>query len=362
MVRTILHEVADLGQSAWLDAISRDLIVSGGLARWAEQGIAGVTTNPSIFEKAIADTSDYDEQIIALADEGKGASEIYEALTLQEVGAAADILSPLWERSKGVDGYVSLEVDPFLASDRDTTVSEAERLFAALGRPNVMIKIPATAEGITAVEGCIAAGVNVNATLIFSQDQYAAVAEAYVKGLEARAAKGQDLSPASVASVFVSRVDGAVDKALAAKGEASLKGRIAVDNARMTYQRFKEIFSGARWDALASKGARPQRPLWASTGTKDPAYSDVKYVQELIGPDTVDTIPPQTLAAFLDHGKAIVTICDDIDGARARLARIDELGINLRAVCAKLIEDGLASFEGAFGSLIAAIEKKASRR
>ena len=357
MVRTVLHEVCDLGQSVWLDTISRDLIVSGGLERWVEQGVSGVTTNPSIFEQAIAGSRDYDEAIVEMFGRGRSASEVYEALTLQEVGTAADILRPVFDRTNGLDGYVSLEVNPLLASDRDSTVSEAKRLFALLDRPNVMIKIPATPEGVEALEACIAAGVNVNSTLIFSQEQYASVAEAYIRGLRAGGA-AKNPCPASVASVFVSRVDTAVDKALAEKGEAALRGKIAVDGTRMTYQRFKKIFSGPEWEALAAGGARVQRPLWASTGTKDPAYSDVKYVQELIGPDTVNTVPPKTITAFLDHGRAVSLVEDDLEGARARLDRIRELGIDLDAVCAKLMADGIESFNGAFRSLLSAIEKK----
>ena len=359
-MRTVLHETAELGQSVWLDTISRDLILSGGLKQWMEQGVAGVTTNPSIFEQAIANTGDYDGEIASMARAGRSAAEIYEALTLQEVGAAADILKPVHDRTRGLDGYVSLEVNPLLASDRDSTVSEARRLFAALSRPNVMIKIPATPEGIEAVEACIAAGVNVNATLIFSEEQYAAVAEAYIRGLEARALQGVALGTASVASVFVSRVDTAVDKLLKAKGETALLGKIAVDGIRSAYRRFRDLFSGPRWEALAAKGGRVQRPLWASTGTKNPAYSDVLYLEELIGPDTVNTVPPKTLSAFLDHGRAARTIEDDPGGARARRARLAELGIDLGAVCAALLEEGLAAFESAFRSLMAAIEQKAA--
>ncbi|MBR1673295.1 MAG: transaldolase [Fretibacterium sp.] len=362
MPRTVLHDVFDLGQSAWLDTISRSLIASGGLAQWIEQGVVGVTTNPSIFEGAIAKTEDYDPEIAEMAGKGKTASDIYEALTLQEVGAAADIMRPVYDRTKGQDGYVSLEVNPLLASDLASTVSEAKRLFSILNRPNVMIKIPATPEGVAAVEQCVAAGVNVNATLIFSEAQYASVAEAYIKGLKARAAKGESLAVASVASVFVSRVDTAVDKALAAKAENSLCGKIAVDGIRLTYQRFKNIFSGSEWDALVAKGAKVQRPLWASTGTKNPVYSDVKYVQELIGPNTVNTVPPSTLTAFVDHGKAKAAIEDDLDGAKVRMKRLNEVGIDLSVVCAKLLADGLESFNGAFKSLLAAIEKKAGKK
>ncbi len=356
MKKTSISETSKLGQSIWLDTISKDLIMQGGLARWIEDGVAGVTTNPAIFEQAIAKTKDYDSEIEAMAKAGKNTSEIYEALTLQEVSAAADIMKPVYDRSKGLDGYVSLEVNPLLASDYTSTVSEAKRLFAALARPNVMIKIPATPEGVMAVKDCIAAGINVNATLIFSIEQYAAIAEAYIEGLEIRASSGGSLDVASVASVFVSRIDGALDKMLADKNENALAGKIAIDNTRMTYQRFKKIFSGSRWDALKSKGARVQRPLWASTGTKNPSYSDVLYVDELIGADTVNTVPPKTLSAFLDHGRAALKVEADLDGAGKRLARLAELGIDLKAVCSQLLSEGLESFNAAFRSLLNAIE------
>ena len=356
---SVLHEVFNLGQSAWLDYISRDLIASGGLAEWISKGVVGVTTNPSIFEGAIAKTQDYDSEVKSLAKEGKNASEIYEVLTLQEVGAAADILKPVYDKTNGLDGYVSLEVSPLLASDRDTTVSEAKRLFKTLNRPNVMIKVPATPEGISALEECIASGVNVNSTLIFSEEQYAQVAEAYVKGIKARAAKNLDLKVASVASVFVSRVDAAVDKLLTEKGKTDLCGKIATDSIKLTYERFKKIFSGSEWEELASKGAKVQRPLWASTGTKNKAYSDVKYVEDLIAPNTVNTIPPATMTAFVDHGKAALTLESDIDGAHARMKALSEAGIDLKAVCAKLLADGVEAFNGAFRSLMSAIENKA---
>ena len=357
-MRTVLHEAAELGQSVWLDTISRDLILSGGLERWIEQGVVGVTTNPSIFEQAIANTKDYDGEIAAMAREGREAAEIYEVLTLREVGSAADILRPVHERTQGLDGYVSLEVNPLLASDRESTVSEAKRLFAALDRPNVMIKIPATPEGVEALEDCIAAGVNVNSTLIFSEAQYASVAEGYIRGLEARALQRLPLAVASVASVFVSRVDTAVDKLLAARGETALLGRTAIDGIRATYRRFRDIFSGPRWDVLAgpARGARVQRPLWASTGTKNPAYSDVLYLETLIGPDTVNTVPPKTLTAFLDHGRAERTLDAAPDGALAK--RLGELGIDLDAVCSTLLSDGILAFESAFRSLLSAIEEK----
>ena len=336
---TTIHKVFGLGQSIWLDYISKSLIASDGLEEWISSGVVGVTTNPSIFENAIAKTSDYDEEIAALTKAGKSTAEIYETLTLQEVGAAADILRPVYDKTSGKDGYVSLEVNPLLASDKDTTISEAKRLFALLNRPNVMIKIPATPEGISALTECIASNVNVNSTLIFSQAQYTEVAKAYITGTN-RGGKA-----ASVASVFVSRVDGAVDKLV----PPELQGRIAVDGIKLMYQAFKGLFAGAE---------QVQRPLWASTGTKNPAYSDVKYIDELIGADTVNTVPPATLTAFLDHGKPALTVETGLDQAKADLEKVKALGVNMDEVCAKLLADGLTSFNKAFESLMSAIEKK----
>ncbi|MBQ6969758.1 MAG: transaldolase, partial [Synergistaceae bacterium] len=284
---TTIHQAFNLGQSIWLDYINRELVASGGLQEWINLGVTGVTTNPSIFENAIAKTSDYDSAIKSLSSQGKSTAEIYEALTIQEVGAAADIMRQVYDRTSGKDGYVSLEVNPLLASDRETTISEAKRLFAILNRPNVMIKIPATPEGISALTECVASGVNVNSTLIFSHGQYVEVAKAYLEGVK-RGGKAE-----SVASVFVSRVDSAVDKLLSEKGETSLCGKIAVDGIRLMYQEFRRLFAGA---------SQVQRPLWASTGTKNKAYSDVKYVDELIGYGTVNTVPPATLEAFVNHG------------------------------------------------------------
>lgn len=344
---TAIHQAFNLGQSIWLDYINRELVASGGLQEWINLGVTGVTTNPSIFENAIAKTADYDSAIKSMSAEGKSTAEIYEALTVQEVGAAADIMRQVYDRTNGKDGYVSLEVNPLLASDRDTTISEAKRLFALLNRPNVMIKIPATPEGIEALTECIASNVNVNSTLIFSQSQYVDVAKAYLEGVN-RGGKA-----ASVASVFVSRVDGAVDKLLAEKGETSLCGRIAVDGIRLMYQEFRRLFAGA---------GQVQRPLWASTGTKNKAYSDVKYVEELIGPDTVNTVPPATLEAFVNHGKAVLTLETGIAEAEADMKRLAEIGVDLGEVCAKLLADGLKSFNAAFESLMSAIESKAGKR
>lgn len=339
---TVIHEVFDLGQSIWLDYISKSLIASGGLEEWIKNGVVGVTTNPSIFENAIAKTADYDEEIASLSRAGKTTAEIYEVLTLQEVGAAADILRPVYDRTGGKDGYVSLEVNPLLASDRDTTISEAKRLFALLNRPNVMIKIPATPEGISALTECIASNVNVNSTLIFSHEQYVSVAKAYLEGVK-RGGRA-----ASVASVFVSRVDSAVDKL----APANLQGKIAVDGIKLMYQAFKELFRGAE---------QIQRPLWASTGTKNKAYSDVKYIEELIGPNTVNTVPPATLEAFLNHGHSALTLESGLDEAKSDLEKVKDSGVNMDEVCAKLLADGLKSFNGAFESLMSAIETKGAK-
>jgi transaldolase len=360
MAVTVLHETAQLGQSVWLDSISRKLLRMGELEEWIAKGVLGVTTNPAIFEQAIAKTTDYDEEILALSREGKSAPEIYEFLTLQEVGAAADVLRPVYDRTNGVDGYVSLEVNPLLAADAASTVSEAARLFSALCRPNVMIKIPATPEGITAIETCIADGINVNATLIFSTKQYISVAQAYIQGLRRRAEKELPLSIASVASVFVSRIDSAVDPLLSQRGEAlsDLKGHVAIDNTRMTYAEFKSIFEASDWRLLSEKGARVQRPLWASTGTKNLAYSDVLYVENLIGKDTVNTIPPMTLNAFLEHGSAEIKLEEDLTLARSRLDRLAQAGINLDVVCANLLKEGVDAFNAAFDILTRSLAKK----
>lgn len=367
MNKTVLHRTAELGQSIWLDTISRELLVSKELDAWVEKGVLGVTTNPAIFEQAIAKTTDYDGEIADLAARGRSAAEIYEALTLQEVRSAADVLRSVYDRTAKRDGYVSLEVNPLLASDAASTVSEAERLFGALARPNVMIKIPATPEGVKAIEACIALGININATLIFSAPQYESVAEAYLRGLEQRVAKGLSPDVASVASVFVSRLDGVVDALLADSGDPSageMKGRIAIDSTRATYQSYRRIFdpNHPRWKNLVAAGARVQRPLWASTGTKNPEYPDTLYVDSLIGPDTVNTIPPKTLNAFMDHGVAAPTLENDIAGAAARLKRLAAMGIDANAICAKLLKDGVDSFNAAFGSLMKSIADKAEKR
>jgi len=360
---TKLEALARLGQSIWYDNIRRSLLESGELAGLMEKGVRGLTSNPSIFEKAIAGSSDYDEALEALAREGLSDTGIFEALAVEDIRWAADLLRPVYTRTEGADGYVSLEVSPTLAHETEDTIREAKRLFSLLDRPNVMIKVPATPAGIPAVRALIGAGVNVNVTLMFSLAHYDAVAEAYLSGLEELVAAGSDPSEvASVASFFVSRVDTAVDRELAAMGNESLLGKIAIANAKVAYARFKETFSGPRWEGLASRGARVQRPLWASTGTKNPHYSDTLYVDALIGPHTVNTVPPETLHAFLERGTLAPTLEEGVDEARAQLTRLTELGIDLPAITEQLQEEGVAAFSAAFEALLDSIRKKRAER
>jgi len=368
-----LVDLGRLGQSPWLDFIERGLIESGELARLVrEDGIRGVTSNPTIFEKAISGGTAYDGQIGILAGRGASVMEAYKELVTEDIRRAADVLRPVFDASGGGDGHVSLEVDPDLAYDSRRTVERAVELFRAVGRPNVLIKIPATLEGLPAIEETIARGIPVNVTLIFSGKRYEEVAQAYIRGLERLAAAGKDpRTVASVASFFVSRVDSAVDKLLdaviprwpgspKAQTAISLKGKVAVANARLAYARFREIFSGPRWEALAGKGARLQRPLWASTGTKNPAYSDVLYVEDLIGPDTVNTLPVATIDAFRDHG----TVADALTGREAEAREIlDDLGlldIGIEEVCEKLSLDGVNSFTESYRKLLDTIEHRLS--
>jgi transaldolase/transaldolase/glucose-6-phosphate isomerase len=357
-----LKELGAQGQSVWLDYIRRNLLQNGELKRLVEEdGIRGVTSNPTIFEKAIAGSTDYDEALRAqLAENPNAAVEaLYEPLAIEDIQMAADALRPLFDATGGEDGYVSLEVSPHLAHDTENTISEAKRLRAAVDRPNLMIKVPATTAGIPAVERLIADGVNVNVTLMFSKSHYEAVARAYVQGLERCA---DPTKVASVASFFVSRVDTMVDKALEANGRAdaqALMGKIAIANSRIVYRRFLEIFHSEGFAALRQRGARVQRPLWASTGTKNPAYSDVLYVENLIGPETVNTLPPDTINAFRDHGKIPgATVKEGWAEADAALARLSSLGIDLGAITEKLQEDGVAAFAASFDQLMAALDKK----
>ena len=363
MNTTSLHRINALGQSIWYDNIRRALIEMGDLQALIDKGVTGVTSNPTIFEKAIAGSADYDTDIRRLTNEGKSVTEIYETLATTDIASGADLLRPIYERTAGADGFISLEVSPTLAHDTPGTIAEGKRLFAALGRPNVMIKVPATPAGIPAIRALIGAGVNVNVTLIFDTAQYEAVANAYLAGLEDWASGGGDLSKvASVASFFVSRVDSSIDKLLEkVEGGAALMGQAAIANAKVAYARFGELFSGARWSALAVAGARVQRPLWASTGTKNPKYSDVLYIDTLIGPDTVNTVPPATLTAILDHGVAARTIDVNVAQAHETLAQLMQLGINIRVVAEALQTEGVASFAKSFETLMAALSEKRQR-
>jgi transaldolase/glucose-6-phosphate isomerase len=375
---TKLHQLARLGQAIWLDYIRRSFITSGDLQALIDQGLRGITSNPTIFEKAIAGSADYDQDLHHLVDEGKTVEEIYEALTLDDIRRAADLLHKVYEQTDGADGYVSLEVSPTLAYDTEGTIAEARRLFATLDRPNVMIKVPATPAGIPAIETLIGQGLNINVTLMFSLAHYEAVAEAYIAGLEKLAAHGGNVSQvASVASFFVSRVDSAVDLALEAIGTSealALQGQIAIANARMAYARFRQKFSGHRWDRLAAQGARVQRPLWASTSTKNPLYPDTLYVDSLIGPDTVNTVPPATLNAFRDHGTVAPTLGigpsalrqgsgqasprASLDEARIQLARLAQLGVDLSVITQNLQDEGVTKFAQSFEALMASIAEK----
>lgn len=359
---TKLHELNALGQSIWLDFIRRSFIAQGDMQALLDQGVRGVTSNPTIFEKAIAGSDDYDDDLQQLVAAGKSVDEIYEALVFADISRAAELLRPLYDATNGADGYISLEVSPTLAHNTEGTIAEAKRLFATLDQPNVMIKIPATPAGIPAISAVIGAGINVNVTLIFSLGQYEAVAEAYLSGLEHLAEQGGKLSSvASVASFFVSRVDTSVDKALAQLGEVELQGKAAVANAKNAYAHFHTLFSGPRWDKLAEQGAHVQRPLWASTGTKDPRYPDTLYIDSLIGPDTVNTVPPAALQAFLDHGTVALTLAAGLDEARAQLAQLTEHGINLDAITDQLQDDAVASFAQSFEALMTSIAEKRER-
>lgn len=354
-----------IGQAIWLDFIRRGMFGSGEFQRYLEIGISGVTSNPTIFEKAIGGSTDYDDALRRFPKHDASTMEVYETLAIEDIRAAADMLAPIYEQTGRADGYVSLEVNPRLAYNTEGTIAEAERLFRAVNRPNLMIKVPATPEGIPATRKLIGEGINVNATLIFSLDLYAQVREAYLGGLEDLVQRGGDPGRVgSVASFFVSRVDTAVDAQLQTriergeKGLESALGKAAVANAKLAYQAFKETFSSPRFAALRARGARVQRPLWASTSTKNPAYSDVLYVEPLIGPDTVNTLPPETIQAFLDHGHAEAAIEKGVPEARQTMARLAELGIDMGAITTKLLADGVKAFADSFDKLLAGIDSK----
>jgi transaldolase/glucose-6-phosphate isomerase len=362
-----LRDLAKTGQSVWFDQMERRLVSSGDLQRMIdEDDLRGLTSNPTIFEKAIGGSDDYEEQLRTLASQNKSRDEIYDAITIEDIGNAADVFRPVYDRCKGGDGFCSLEVSPLLARDTAGTASEAKRLFAVLGRPNVMIKIPATPEGIPAIEESIAAGININITLIFSNDVYAKVMEAYIRGLERRVEQSLPINEiASVASFFVSRIDALAEKQIEARLKEkddpevrSLLGKVAIANAKLAYQLFKETFSGERWEKLRHHGANVQRPLWASTGTKNPAYSDVLYIESLIGADTVNTVPPATYKAFKDHGRVALTLEADLDEAREVMRKFEANGFSLKAITDKLTDDGVKSFDESFVSLMATIEAR----
>lgn len=363
-----LHKLQALGQSIWLDYIRRDLLSSGELRRLIEEdGLRGITSNPAIFEKSITGSHYYDDDIRTMALEGKDVKAIYEGLSQQDVQRAADEFRPMYNSSDGADGYVSLEVNPYLAHNTDGTLEEARQLWVALNRPNVFIKIPATAEGLPAIQQLISEGINVNVTLLFGLPRYRQVAQAYIAGIEARAAQGKPIKTvASVASFFVSRIDALVDplmeKSIAQDGnEAHLAckahGQVAIASAKLAYQIHQEIFGGDRFKTLATQGARVQRLLWGSTSVKNPDYSDLKYVEALIGADTVNTVPIETLAAYRDHGDPKIRIEEDVERAGQLLARLPELGINLDAVTQQLEDEGVEKFTKPFDKLMAALLK-----
>jgi transaldolase / glucose-6-phosphate isomerase len=370
-----LQSLADHGQAVWLDFLSRGFIAKGGLKKLVDDdGLRGVTSNPSIFEQAIGHSDEYDDAIARmLKAQDRGIGEIFEQLAIEDIKHATDVLRPVYDATKGADGYVSIEVSPYLAKDTAATLEEAKHLWQEIGRRNLMIKVPATQEGLPAVRDLIASGINVNITLLFAQAVYEQVVEAYLSGLEALAAKNGDVSKiASVASFFVSRIDTAVDKLLddkIAKANdpdekarlTALKGKIAIANARLAYQRYKRLFGGERWNKLAAKGARPQRLLWASTGTKNKAYSDVLYVEELIGSNTVNTIPTATMDAFRDHGKVRDTLDANVADAKRALDDLAHAGISLDAVTDKLVEDGVRLFAEAADKLFGAVATKRSK-
>jgi transaldolase len=361
MATSRLHKLAEHGQSPWIDFLSRDLVRSGGLERMiAEDAIRGVTSNPTIFQKAISSGNAYDEQLRELAAGVDDPKDLFVELATRDVRDACGLLRGVWESgSRGRDGYVSIEVDPTLAYDTEATIDQAARFHELIDRPNLFVKIPATKEGLPAIEEMISRGKSINVTLIFSLERYGEVAEAYVRGLERLVEAGGDPSPvASVASFFVSRVDTETDRRIddiGAPGE--LKGKLAIANAKLAYQRYKEVFSGERWETLAAKGAVPQRCLWASTSTKNPEYRDVMYVEELIGPETVDTMPEETISAFQDHGRVEPTLERGLDEARDLFRRLEEAGIDYDDVVATLEREGVDKFAASFEELLDGIRK-----
>jgi transaldolase len=371
-----LKALLSYGQSMWLDYIRRDLLTSGKLKTMIEEdGLRGMTSNPSIFEKAIGESSLYDDMLKSLASRPDlSATARYEQIAIRDIQAAADILKPVYESSKYRDGFVSLEVSPLLALETQQTLDEARRLWKTVNRENVMIKVPGTAEGIPAIRQLVSEGININVTLLFAQEVYEKVAEAYIAGVEDLAKRGGDLKKmAGVASFFISRIDTLVDSMIDDKMKAtsdpqpqallkSLKGKVAIANGKLTYQRYQKIFSGARWEVLTAKGAQTQRVLWASTSTKNPEYRDVMYVEELIGPNTVDTMPPATVDAFRDHGKLRNSLTENVAGAQKVMDDLAKSGISMKAVTTKLTTDGVKLFADAFHKLLAVVEKSVEQK
>jgi len=371
-----LKDLLKYGQSMWLDYIRRDLFTTGKLKAMIEDdGLRGMTSNPAIFEKAIADSSLYDDILHSLAPQKDlAATAKYEQIAIRDIRDAADQLRGVYEQTNFRDGYVSLEVSPYLANKTQETIDEARRLWKTVQRENVMIKIPGTAEGLPAIRQAISEGININVTLLFAQEVYVKVAEAYVAGLEDVAARGGNLKKmAGVASFFISRIDTLIDSMLDQKLKStsdpnqqallkSLLGKVAIANGKLTYQRYQKIFSGPKWEKLAAKGAQTQRVLWASTSTKNPNYRDVMYVEELIGPDTVDTMPPATIDAFREHGRVRPSLTEDIPGAQKTMDDLAKAGISMKEVTDKLTVDGVKLFSDAFDKLLAAVEKSTAQK
>jgi transaldolase len=360
MARSRLHQVSELGQSIWVDSLSREWLETGELARMMEEdAVVGVTSNPTIFQKAMSEGDWYDEQLREVLNGEDDPKEIFLQLAVRDIREACDLLRPVWDEGNGRDGYVSMEVDPNFAHDTEATIDEATRFHDWIDRPNLHVKIPGTAEGLPAIEEMIARGRNINVTLIFGLDRYVEVTEAYIRGLERLVETGGDPSTvASVASFFVSRVDTEADRRLDEIGKPELKGKLAIANAKLAYQRYKEIFAGARWAALAEKGATKQRCLWASTSTKNPEYRDVMYVEELIGPETVNTMPRETIEAFQDHGQVALTLEQGLDEARKLFRDLTAAGVDYDDVVETLEREGVQKFSDSFRELLDGIEAK----
>ncbi len=354
-----LSELATLGQSIWYDFIRRDFLINGELQALVDKGLRGLTSNPSIFEKAITKTRDYDEELNSLLKQTGSVHDIYENLVISDIKTAAEIFNPVYEATGGIDGYVSLEVNPLIAHDTQSTIDEAKRLFKKVNKKNLMIKVPATKEGLPAVTELLASGINVNVTLIFSLENYLEVADAYKKGIQKLVENGGDASKvSSVASFFVSRLDSYVDKLLDEKGNTDLKGKTAVSYAKVTYHEFLKTFTGDIWQSRVDHGAHTQRLLWASTSTKNHNYSDTLYVDNLIGPNTVNTVPPATLENFCDHGTVKNTISKGLDEAHDNLQKLEDIGIDLKEVTDRLQKDGVEAFANSYKGIIHSIEEK----